>query len=285
MSWKKRSLAAGVETHEQLEACLEFPELSFVYVDMGYFSPAEMESALSDCHKKGIGCAARFPHIFRREAAELMDKALKRLEGFDAFIIRSLEELGYINEKFSREGRNIPPLIFDYTIYAFNKRSMDFLAGLSPVVITLPLELNMRELKYETGEFRKYIDERADAPETELVVYGRIPMMVTAQCVKKTVKGCDRTPTVLYLKDRTGSLMPVKNNCSFCYNTILNSKPTVLYDLSKDLERIGADRYRLEFTTESFSETKNIIEDALCGTRSVLGQGAFTRGHFKRGVE
>ena len=43
---------------------------------------------------------------------------------------------------------------------------------------TAPLELNYNELR-EVG-----------LESSELVVYGHVPMMVSAQCVTKTVAGC-----------------------------------------------------------------------------------------------
>ena len=56
--------------------------------------------------------------------------------------------------------------------------------------LPLPVELNSREL------------EARDSRERELLVYGSIPVMVTAQCIRKTVEGCSKCPEYLYLRDR-----------------------------------------------------------------------------------
>ena len=66
----------------------------------------------------------------------------------------------------------------------------------------------------------------------ELIVYGYLPMMVSAQCVKKTMEGCTGRPEVLYLRDRKGKAFPVKNQCRFCFNTIYNESPLSLLGLS-----------------------------------------------------
>lgn len=137
---------------------------------------------------------------------------------------------------------------------------------------TLPLELNRRELA-------ALCHADGNTPH-ELVVYGRAPMMVSAQCVRKTAKSCDRKRCVMYLRDRKGMQLPVKNNCTFCYNTILNAQPTVLLDLPDELSTVGADCLRLEFTTESGTEVKEILSG-----RRIFKNNAFTRGHFHRGVE
>ena len=71
----------------------------------------------------------------------------------------------------------------------------------------------------------------------EMVAYGKIPMMVSAQCLKKTTKGCDHKKEVLVLKDRKNSEMQVKTHCDFCYNTILNSKPLSVIGMEKEIKK------------------------------------------------
>ena len=51
---------------------------------------------------------------------------------------------------------------------------------------------------------------RRGMEDSELMVYGRLPMMVSAQCLTKTVKGCTGKPGWMYLKDRKGKRFPVK---------------------------------------------------------------------------
>ena len=52
--------------------------------------------------------------------------------------------------------------------------------------MTLPVELNARELS-DAGV------------RGELIVYGYLPMMVSAQCVKKTMEGCTGRPGRSYI--------------------------------------------------------------------------------------
>ena len=55
---------------------------------------------------------------------------------------------------------------------------------------TAPLELNSRELR------------ELDIRNGELLVYGRIPVMVSAQCIERTTSGCSKKPGVRVLQDR-----------------------------------------------------------------------------------
>ena len=87
--------------------------------------------------------------------------------------------------------------------------------------LTLPVELNEKELA------------AAGCAGKELIVYGRLPVMVSAQCVRRTVSGCDRKPGLLWLKDRMGKEFPVRNCCRFCCNTIYNADPLSLLGMGK----------------------------------------------------
>ena len=91
------------------------------------------------------------------------------------------------------------------------------------------------------------------------------------------------------MKDRTGAVLPVKNHCSFCYNTIYNPAPLSLLGSEKLVRRLMAERLRLQFTVEGTEQTEKVL-DAFIGSfvydRDVeVPFRDFTRGHFKRGVE
>ena len=124
------------------------------------------------------------PHIFRTEAQRFFDRHQEKLREaeFDGFLIRSLEEPGYL-KKSRIEGK----LIFDFGIYGMNCRAQEMLRKLGADEITWPVELNSREL------------EKLDAPG-ELLIYGRLPMMVTAQCLHQGTEGCDKTPVMFTFK-------------------------------------------------------------------------------------
>ena len=130
--------------------------------------------------------------------------------------------------------------------------------------------------------------QRGGAQE-ELIVYGYLPVMVSAQCIKKTVSGCNRKPELLYLKDRMGKELPVKNHCAFCYNTIYNVSPLSLNGQSRVIHKLNAAAVRLQFTIETPEEIKKILrvfaDEMIHGKDVEEPVPEFTRGHWKRGVE
>ena len=116
---------------------------------------------------------------------------------------------------------------------------------------------------------------------TILVVYGRIPMMVTANCLRKTAGICQphrEERRQIYLKDRYQTSFPVAVNCEHCYNIIYNSVPYSLHTSDKEAKRVGADVWRYDFVLESEAECRQILAGA-------FPSSGFTTGHLKRGVE
>ena len=215
------------------------------------------------------------PHIFRDEAKSFFDKHLQTIKNckFDNFIVRSLEEIFYIDDKIDNNAN----IILDYSVYAYNKNTIDFYNDKFNIRrLTYPLELNLSEIR------------QLDNPGNEMIAYGKIPMMVSAQCLKKTAKGCDHKKEILVLKDRKNSEMQVKTHCDFCYNTILNSKPLSVIGMEKDIEKIDPQILRIWFTTEGVDKVYEILDSyikAFLKKEKTENIRDFTRGHLKRGIE
>ena len=118
------------------------------------------------------------------------------------------------------------------------------------------------------------------------IIYGRIPVMTSAQCVVKTTNGCTHHPVTTTLTDRRGKQFPVKNHCGFCYNTVYNSAPLSLFDEREEWMRMHPRSIRVQFSTETGNEVTRILNAALAvNTRNAasgMSGEEFTRGHFRR---
>ncbi|WP_455147245.1 DUF3656 domain-containing U32 family peptidase [Clostridium sp.] len=266
----------SVEHPAQLKAALSVPEVGAIYLDSAEFGAEQWNEWVSRCHEADKQCLLVMPHIFRDRAKEYFETHRSRLEsvGFDGLVIRAWEELELV-----REWKIFIPLVMDYGIYTMNHRAEDFVREMAPELpmrFTLPVELNSRELEVRGSR------------ERELLVYGSVPVMVTAQCIRKTVEGCSKCPEYLYLRDRKKKVFPVRNQCRFCCNTIYNSSPLSLLKDKKQIDRLQPEVLRLAFTLESAAQTGEVL-DAYVKTflhqEPVELEGEFTRGHFKRGVE
>lgn len=279
-------LTAFLEETAQLSPVLARSEISAVYLDADGFSPDQWRDIADRCHDRGKQCWLALPQIFRSHGQRYLGASRHLLcrAGFDGVLIRALEETVWLKDLMEQEQPENPlPLGMDASVYGWNSRSAGVLESMGASLLTMPWELNSRELEPVLEACRGL------GLTSELIIYGNAPMMVSAQCITNTVKGCTHKRGTLMMKDRTGAVLPVKNHCSFCYNTIYNPAPLSLLGSEKLVRRLGAERLRLQFTVEGTEQTEKVL-DAFIGSfvynRDVdVPFRDFTRGHFKRGVE
>lgn len=273
-------LTVSAETGDQLSAALAVPEVRRICLDASSFQPECWAEFVQLIHQAGKECYLTLPHIFRTHAIGFFRTYRSCLEqaGFDGLLIRAFEEIQWMREEQISLSAS-----FDASVYAWNHGAVHTLKEEQAAFITAPWELNSRELEPVFEACRR------EGLPAELIVYGRAPMMVSAQCITKTVKGCSKCPSLLWMKDRTGARLPVQNHCAFCYNTILNPLPVSLHGCADSVKRLAPEGLRLCFTIETGEETKAVLN--AFAAEFIRGENAeppfteFTRGHFRRGVE
>ncbi len=312
----------SVEEPDQLLPVLYCEEVKEIYLDASGFGAEGWKEMVNSCHRKGKRCFLLMPEIFRQEAVQYFAKNRNFLfaAGFDGLVLRSLEEAEWVKAqrekvwgksqeeaeqgkaqrekeagklqevkkwageqeekeriKEPQEEKKTWTLVFDASLYSWNFRAVQMMREAGADRISVPTELNARELRERGIEGQ------------ELLVYGRLPMMVSAQCVQKTVQGCSHKPSKLHLKDRTGKEMPVKNRCRFCYSTIYNASPLSLLGQERVIGELNPASCRLHFTDETPKEVEKLlkafIDGLYYGRTADFPLAEFTRGHMKRGVE
>ena len=118
----------------------------------------------------------------------------------------------------------------------------------------------------------------------ELLVYGRLPLMVTENCLMKGKTGvCSCNQGVSKLVDKTGAEFPIIKDGGSCRSILLNGKKLNLLDRQKDLERLGLWAVRLSFTTENGREVDQVLSWYL--EPEPFDPGASTRGLYLRGID
>ncbi len=277
---KNFHLSVSVEERGQLGAVLRAAFVENIYLDSSCYRHEEIKDLLcedvSAIHQAGKRAYYILPPVFRKSTAEFYAGLAAWLPAIylDGIVVGSYDSLGFALKHLSAM-----PFILDHRLYLFNSRAKAGFGSQHPLRDTAPLELNRGELLAR--------DNRG----TELILYGYLPLMLTAQCVHANNDICDKQPGLSYLKDRYGKYFPVKNHCQDCYNTLYNSTPLLLFDCRLDVMDMGIVHGRLSFTIESEKETGRILDlyeaSFLTGTCSVKNvyQGEYTNGHYKRGVE
>ena len=278
-SRKENKLSVLVETHEQLEVVLENDDsVACIYVDSNLDKTGldeELWKGISDrIHKKNIEIFLAMPRIFRNRTIEIFEQSYDSIltRYFDGMLIRSMEEYQFLKSKGYTGNIRL-----DYNLYIMNSFAKQFWKNQGIAYGTIPVELNKSEIV------------NLDSKQDEMIVYGYIPAMVTAQCVTSTVHGCKKDCKITMLKDRYQNEFPVKNQCRDCYNVIYNTAPLYLIDLKEDLEELNAERYRIQFSIENKDEVKQILNQCNSMFSDEKGEmfsqkDSITRGHFRRGV-
>ena len=160
----------------------------------------------------------------------------------------------------------------DFGLNVFNSYTAQVLAEAQLRSVTASFELRMAQVR-----------DLAKCVDTELIIYGRLPCMVTDQCIiSQSSGGCSCDSGSASLSDRMGSVFPVVREFG-CRNVILNSHKLFLADKTEDILSCGLWAGRLMFTTETPRECAQIVK-AYQGQSDYRPNG-LTRGLYYRGVE
>lgn len=268
-----------IEDAEQLPAVLKADFVDTVYLDCMLYTRENLICKLSEdidrVHASGKKAFYVFPFIFRQQTSLFYEKIMPELKKLplDGIMVRSLDEIAFVKEW----GNGNWQMVSDSNLYTYSNEAAEYFYRLGMIQDTIPLELNRKEIL------------RRENSRSEMIIYGRLPLMITAQCIHKNTLGCMHQPKVLNLKDRYSVHFPVKNFCSECYNVIYNSLPVCLFKEDVTVKKIAPAAVRLSFTTETEEETEQIltIYGDIYKNGGILGQMPMecTNGHFKRGVE
>jgi len=273
----------SVKTMEQLWALLPFAkQLSRVYFESDLLVSGEnVLGDLLNQFPENTELVVAFPQIIRARSHALLDQSFHLLLSCEhkqlAVMVRSIDGLGYLLER-GYQGK----IYADASFYTWNLETEKvwsrYLQG-----FCLPYELKGKEQMSLL---------RGSMP-CEKIVYGRIPLMHTANCVARTTDFCrkDRKEqTTVWLIDRYRKKFPVELNCKHCVNVIYNSVPLSLHnELTKWIKKCDV---RLAFTIESKKEVSEICQYFLEISRddkSNRGRkppyAEYTTGYESRGVE
>jgi putative protease len=288
----KLGISVSVSKKEQLEVACNIKEVTRVYIGSDLVPLKNLLDLTTYIKSRGKECFIILPHIFRKATYGLFleNKSILEDNTIDGYVLRNLEEFYFITKELPEKART-KELITDYNLYVMNKQASEFWKRMGVSKFTTPVELNYNELKELSGMYY------------DMIVYGKIPLMVSAGCVSKTATGgintnycktgdtpcCGKDGDQLVLIDRYQKQLEVKRHCRDCYNVIYNSQSLSLLPFVDEIQKLNPKNIRLNFTFESSSETKDVIESFIQSfiyhKKDVQDIKDYTRGHFKRGIE
>ena len=205
---------------------------------------------------------AILPRIFRTEDEAVFRKMLEHTPNLHAVTVGNLGHLPIVAD-LPLEKRG------DFSLNVTNSRSLQFLHQQGLDTATVSFELRHQQI----ADLQKCLP-------CEAIVYGRLPLMITENCVTRNTVGCTHGVGSI-LTDRTGQQFPVL--CEYgCRSEMQNAKPLFLAD-KPEYQRIGLTYARLRFTTETPDQCVSLLR-RYQGLTDWMPDD-FTRGLFYRGVE
>ena len=275
-------IAVSVETLPQLRIACAKEYVSDIILNCHEFDDDAIEKELTEQIRQVKECNKnvylQLPSVLRQYRVKILKnhwaflKSLFESGMLDGFYVKTYDSLGFLRKM------NVNPakIRLDASIYSFSNDSVRAFSDMGYDKLTLPLELNAKELSHHSNE------------NSEMVIYGYTPYMVSALCLNKNMDGCDHTRKALHLLDRYGKSLTMKNYCSECYNILYNASPTVLFDeLDQICDKLRPERLRISFSIEEEREVQAVFANY---ERAIEGlpmnwEREITKGHLKRGVE
>ena len=263
------SITVLLEKLAHFKTVLESPNVSRVYFDYNllYDDKDRLMSAVEELHNLGMEAVLALPHILKAKNEAVFEALLKCAQdyNFDGYLVRNLEELGVIGRLY--KGAKVYTDAGLYITNSHSRRQLEAFAlqaGTSLCAMTLPYELTAGEL------------EPVVRDNTELIVYGKIPMMLSEQCVRKTVGKCDHKNGRIVIENQSNPYT-VQSNCRFCYTLMKGGKPLDIRIAPEISTQIFPETIRIEISDESDEDIRRLLQ------MEELGES--NTGHFYRGVE
>lgn len=267
-----RTNIASVLSIEQFEAALSAENVRQIYLKMDEMTEEQLKEAAKRGDSAGKEMYLALPAVFRQAVYESEKKKLSirdnlyELKTLKGFVVRNTESFVFLRDE---AGIDVSEIILDSNLYVTNQEACAYWQEQGCRGMTLPLELTGREMK-----------PLSQTEGMQAVIYGHIPLMVSAQCIRYNTQSCERErksrEKFLSLQDGKKREFVVFNACKYCYNVIYQKEPLVLAGEQEALWEQGVRHFRYDFSLESGEETSRILSGNM-----PAGQA----GHFYSGIE
>ncbi len=237
------------------------PELLYFPLEEAHCNRDNIEVLLAG----GLCCGVTMPRIVfdsEWEKAEGMLLRLKSLGVTDVLCGNIGQARALFGMGFRVHG--------DFGLNVMNSQALKELKKLGLLSATLSFELNFPQIR----DISKCID-------TELIVYGRLPLMITENCIIKSRTDRCACESAISLTDRTGKSFPIVRDFTH-RNVLLNSHKLFLAD-KDEYKSAGLSFARFLFTTENQRECASVVMRYL--NQENYEPSMMTRGLYYRGVE
>ncbi|MDR0949993.1 MAG: U32 family peptidase [Lachnospiraceae bacterium] len=247
-----------ISTKEQAEALLEHIQKYSLHFNQRSLGILYVESSLPYSVAEQLRNALKVPlyialppilrqgdHLYKQQ---LLQKTQSPL--YNGCLVRSMEEYAWLKEE------NYPhPIATDFSIPVWNTTTIDFWTNKCDSVTLSPELAKAQQIPLinHGAQNGLYIEK---------LLYGHIPMMISANCIQKTFKQCTKNENKdverpLFLMDRYRAKIPIRIHCDSCINILYNSVPLFLPKEGKIIK--PALRHRINLTIETKEQSRNVF--------------------------
>lgn len=239
--WKQpRTHSVQMHTLEQLETTLMYSEVSQIYWEWAY-NDELLQQAFEKCNQFGKAFYIVLPAITKDTTLDMIRTCIPVWEklAIKGYIIRTLGVFELLKESQKEK-------VMDYNLNTMNDVTIYQWLEAGATRVTLSAELSKEEMEQLTGPL-------------EMIIYGKLPVMTTEQCVLGNHKMCHKKkPSLEYkLSDRKGARWPILTDCNACKMQILMHEPLLIEE--KYLEHGSLAVYRIVLTDEKSDQVKEIL--------------------------
>jgi putative protease len=264
-SKKKVDFSVSVKNESQINDRLL--ELKPQRIYMPLWNIEKNLACINRIQRAGVKLCATMPRVVydseKKQVEKMLDTVLE--EGVQSALCGNIGQIQLLLDLgFSVHG--------DFGLNVFNSRSILALKEMGLSSFTASFELAAAQIRH----LKKYLP-------TEIIVYGRLPLMLTANCLLGEKPLCDKQcDGNSMLIDRKGEAFLTMAEYH-CRNEIYNAHPLYLCDKIFSFHQLGINTMRLIFTNENDRQVSKIFEEHLTG--DMIKPDKFTRGLYYKGVE
>ena len=241
-----------VRNMEQLKAVINDELVETVYLPCR--SDFDHAEAIELRHLKGKKAVIKLPRLWRQHTqntyGEVLKKAAESLA--DGFMIHNIGQFQHMKAI----GK---PLYLDFTGNVINSYTRAFWNRMERV--SLSIEASIEE-----------IEKLADNTKAEVLVYGRLPLMITEQCPvgnyagnKKRIFCRKKNSPDKYYLENGGNRFLLNRDCEDCICTVESSETMKRFSL---IRRTSVPYYRIDLSDETAAQTAALLKEIKKATDS-----------------
>ncbi len=234
-------LIVSLRSEDQLSRELADLKPDYLYLPLELL--AEGLRALPAFTRAGAGVAAVLPPVLDSSQTEALQAQLRQLQalGIQEVVAASMSQVLLCRALgFTVRG--------GLGLQAANAGALQCMRETRLASATLSPDLSMAQVRAMPKPL-----------PAELVVYGRLPVMLLNRCIIKKSAGRCNCHNPCSISNREGAVFPIMREFG-CKNVIYDNQKLFLADHRRDYERAGLWAIRLEMTTESPRECAAVVK-------------------------